>query len=254
MPKTLLGHFPNTVIKLKSPVPTTHIIEQASIALTKERISHIRHEHQRNNLHHPAQTTRKTQPRRLHQDTDLQRRQIRENLQTYQREANQFDRLTPPTRTTHQPAPASQKTVINLSNHQLTDTENRVLGLGLNFAVAPKKIPSTEVILQVEPSLRLLTKEAADNIRLPNPTPPRKNEQPSSNSIPTHSSTFSKSTKETPLSSWTRPTTTRFKNFSTQGHMLNSRKILHQASRDDSTRNCSPYTRKTSSPSLYTSN
>ena len=45
-----------------------------------------------------------------------------------------FDRLTPPTRTTRQPAPASQKTVINLSNHQLTDTENRVLGLGLNFA------------------------------------------------------------------------------------------------------------------------
>ena len=37
-------------------------------------------------------------------------------------------------------------------------------------------------------------------------------------------------------------------------HMPNSGKILHQPSRDDSTRNCSPYTRKTSSPSLYTSN
>ncbi|XP_072182187.1 uncharacterized protein [Diadema setosum] len=62
--------------------------------------------------------------------------------------------------------PATKDTVINLGQHHLSDTERNGLSLGLNFAVAPKKVPFSEIIQQVEPKLRFLTKAAADNIRL----------------------------------------------------------------------------------------
>ena len=56
--------------------------------------------------------------------------------------------------------------VTNLSSHILTTAEDEVLSLGLNFATPPKKIPFSEVIQQVEPKLRFLSKPAANNIRL----------------------------------------------------------------------------------------
>ena len=111
--------------------------------------------------------------------------------------------------------------------------------------------PIHRVIQQVEPSLCLLTKEAADNIcllvtqALSTATPPKPN---------TTKEEQRKPTKGTPLSSWTRPTTTTRTSQYRDIYMPNSGNILYQPSRDDSTRNCSPYTRKTSSPSLYTSN
>ncbi|XP_041461178.1 uncharacterized protein LOC121412434 [Lytechinus variegatus] len=55
------------------------------------------------------------------------------------------------------------------------------LSLGLNFAIAPKKIPFSDIVQQVEPKLRFLSKEAANAIRfkvtnaLSDAKPPKQN-------------------------------------------------------------------------------
>ncbi|XP_030854316.1 uncharacterized protein LOC115929472 [Strongylocentrotus purpuratus] len=68
----------------------------------------------------------------------------------------------------------TKDTVINLSNHPLMETKHKVVLLGLNFAVSPKKIPFSEVIQQVEPKLRFLSRTAAEKksvSKSPNPYP-----------------------------------------------------------------------------------
>ncbi|XP_038066508.1 uncharacterized protein LOC119736566 [Patiria miniata] len=56
--------------------------------------------------------------------------------------------------------------VINLSQRQLSKTESNVLALGMNFATTPSKIPVEEFIQSIEPSIRKMDKEKADNIRI----------------------------------------------------------------------------------------
>ena len=46
------------------------------------------------------------------------------------------------------------KWIVNLSDHQLTPTQRQVLERGLNFAPAPKRIPTFDIIASVEPALR----------------------------------------------------------------------------------------------------
>jgi hypothetical protein len=43
-----------------------------------------------------------------------------------------------------------KKTVINLSNRVLSETEKSVLERGLNFSVAPSKVPKFEIIKSIE--------------------------------------------------------------------------------------------------------
>ena len=56
------------------------------------------------------------------------------------------------------------KSAVNLSQRQLTYTETNVLSLGMNFAITPNKIPVEEFIQAIEPSIRKLEKQKADNI------------------------------------------------------------------------------------------
>ncbi|XP_071476521.1 uncharacterized protein [Diadema antillarum] len=89
-------------------------------------------------------------------------------LHTRDKQIRKFNTLhNSHTRTyTRDKPPAARNTVVNLSQHNLTQAEHNVLSLGLNFATPPKKIPFTEIIQQTEPKLRYLNKAAADNIRL----------------------------------------------------------------------------------------
>ena len=58
------------------------------------------------------------------------------------------------------------KTVVNLSQRQLTASETKVLSLGMNFAVPPKTIPVEEIIQSTEPALQHLNKAAAEEVRI----------------------------------------------------------------------------------------
>ncbi|XP_030851680.1 uncharacterized protein LOC105442266 [Strongylocentrotus purpuratus] len=71
------------------------------------------------------------------------------------KQIRKFDQLRPrkPIRTNDPPI---KDTVVNLSQHRLSQAEHQVLSLGLNFAVAPKKIPFSDIVQQVEPKLRFL--------------------------------------------------------------------------------------------------
>jgi hypothetical protein len=55
--------------------------------------------------------------------------------------------------------------VINLSNQQLDPPNQRVLDYGLNFTVAPNKIPVKELICDIEAAIRPLPSDTAETIR-----------------------------------------------------------------------------------------
>ncbi|GJQ68061.1 putative Rab GTPase-activating protein 1-like [Trypoxylus dichotomus] len=57
------------------------------------------------------------------------------------------------------------KTVINLSTLQLSQEQTKVLAKGLNFAVAPTRIPKEEIITQVECVIPRLLAEEAEEIQ-----------------------------------------------------------------------------------------
>ena len=61
--------------------------------------------------------------------------------------------------------PIKKKWVINLSDTTLTESQNQVLQLGLNFALAPKHVPVQKVIASVEKCLYKVTGAEATHIR-----------------------------------------------------------------------------------------
>ena len=83
-------------------------------------------------------------------------------------------------------APSDKKWVINLSSRKLTEHEESALQKGLNFAVAPKSIPRTELIASVETAIRrnrTVDEETAERTRaaiasiIRHANPPRPNLQ-----------------------------------------------------------------------------
>lgn len=61
--------------------------------------------------------------------------------------------------------PASRRTVVNISTYQLSKDEESILSKGLNFSVAPKIVPTDDIIASVEASVTSLPKATADEIR-----------------------------------------------------------------------------------------
>ena len=59
----------------------------------------------------------------------------------------------------------NNKVVVNLSSHQLSDVATKVLAKGNNFSIAPTRIPTEEIINQVEASIRILPATEAEEIR-----------------------------------------------------------------------------------------
>ena len=59
----------------------------------------------------------------------------------------------------------SNKWVVNLSHKTLTEDQVQVLGLGFNFAIAPKEILIKDILASVEDELRGIPPSEADLIR-----------------------------------------------------------------------------------------
>ena len=59
----------------------------------------------------------------------------------------------------------SNKWVVNLSQKNLTEDQVQVLGLGLNFVIAPKEVPIKDILASVEDGLRGIPASEADLIR-----------------------------------------------------------------------------------------
>ena len=59
-----------------------------------------------------------------------------------------------------------KKWVINLSKRELSKAETTVLARGLNFAVAPDKLPVNDVIVQTEKACGLIPEEERDKLRV----------------------------------------------------------------------------------------
>ena len=82
------------------------------------------------------------------------------------KQKRKFDRLlhqrTSPSRV-HQHQ--DKKVVVNLSKRELSENEEQVLALGMNFANIPKEIPTDEVITGTEPLARYLCLETAMELR-----------------------------------------------------------------------------------------
>ncbi|XP_046998008.1 uncharacterized protein LOC124613355 [Schistocerca americana] len=58
-----------------------------------------------------------------------------------------------------------RRTVVNLSSHTLSEATTAILAKGMNFAVAPKRVPKEDIIESVEASVRHLPQAEAEKIR-----------------------------------------------------------------------------------------
>ncbi|XP_071448005.1 uncharacterized protein [Hetaerina americana] len=61
--------------------------------------------------------------------------------------------------------PEKDRTVVNLTDIHLSDAAISVLSKGLNFAVAPARLPKEELVTEVEYAVRKLPKEEAEELR-----------------------------------------------------------------------------------------
>lgn len=59
----------------------------------------------------------------------------------------------------------NNKKVINISTYELIKDEIKVLSKGLNFAVAPNRIPNEEIICDIEEGIKYLNDEDKDKVR-----------------------------------------------------------------------------------------
>ena len=79
------------------------------------------------------------------------------------RQKKKFDQLS----ARHQSSTLDPKRVVkNISSRTLTQDEERVLALGLNFAVAPKRVPYREIIAATESTARQLDANGAKQLRI----------------------------------------------------------------------------------------
>ena len=140
-----------TGLQLESSVSTPRaklIIHKIGQALLRERIANTRH--QLHTMEQDIQTS-KVNLSQLLELADLRKCQAfitstagKTFQSTRKKQIVKFNKLLANShKSTNQTTPTGTKdTVINLSNHPLTETEHKVLSLGLNFAVSPKKIPN----------------------------------------------------------------------------------------------------------------
>ena len=59
----------------------------------------------------------------------------------------------------------THRVVKNISSRSLTDNEEKVLALGLNFALTPRRIPYRDIIATVESTARQLSEEQAKHLK-----------------------------------------------------------------------------------------
>ena len=90
-------------------------------------------------------------------------------LKVKDRQVNKFERLRTKKENMEQPRSHVDKTrwVINKSKLDLTENQVKVLERGLNFAIAPNKIPVTEIIAQTETACLKLSDTKSQGLSRP---------------------------------------------------------------------------------------
>ena len=58
-----------------------------------------------------------------------------------------------------------KKLIVNISSHKLTETQNNVLALGLNFPTNPKEVPYVSIPLATEQATNFLQLEEHQQLR-----------------------------------------------------------------------------------------
>ncbi|XP_046393740.1 uncharacterized protein LOC124161462 [Ischnura elegans] len=84
-------------------------------------------------------------------------------LKDTERHKKKFNNLTTSKTTT--PPPDPKRLVINLSNQSIDEPTISVISKGLNFAPAPRYIPYCDIIAGVEPAVRKLPVDLAEEVR-----------------------------------------------------------------------------------------
>ena len=85
------------------------------------------------------------------------------SLETKVRQKRKFDELK---RICTNGALDPKRVVRNVSSRILSEDEEKVLALGLNFAIAPKRIPFTDTIAATESTARQLNSDKAEQLRI----------------------------------------------------------------------------------------
>ena len=75
--------------------------------------------------------------------------------------------------------------IVNLSNRELSNEEEQVLSLGLNFAITPRSLPKEKIIQEIEPALAKLRTAAGNRARVQIAEVLRCTKLPKSNLSPT---------------------------------------------------------------------
>ena len=78
------------------------------------------------------------------------------------KQQDKFEKLQGKQRT---PQLDRHRVVKNISSRPLTENEERVLALGLNFAITPRQIPYRDIITTVESTARQLSEDKAKHLR-----------------------------------------------------------------------------------------
>jgi len=154
-------------LQLKNPFcskQTNTILRQASLKLVKERITFTKR--------HLAELSRQLLDLHLFLSSSLDpqlwetldrvthEQAIRTAEMKTETQKRKFQKLIPQDKTS-----VLTHTVKNLSKHQLSEAQVSVLAKGYNFAVAPKKIPTEEIISRIETAIYHLPQETGNEIR-----------------------------------------------------------------------------------------
>ncbi|KAK9874835.1 hypothetical protein WA026_005651 [Henosepilachna vigintioctopunctata] len=86
--------------------------------------------------------------------------EMKKSTERQKRKFEQCDTNTKP-----RPILDVNKTVVNISSHQLSDHEESILAKGGNFAVTPRNVPVEEIIANIEAGIRNLPQDSAEEIR-----------------------------------------------------------------------------------------
>ena len=63
------------------------------------------------------------------------------------------------------PPPPPGNVIVNLTDYKLDDPTISILTKGLDYAIAPKRIPVEDIIVQVESAIKPLSAEQSELIR-----------------------------------------------------------------------------------------
>lgn len=164
IPKGLRVSLP---VRLSNKTKSREIARRTSESLLRALISEIRMKKARLEREDNTYTTQLQEliceDQLMHVKTWCSEAADKEALKTKTRQMRKFDELK---RRYTSGALDPKRVVKNVSNRILSEDEEKVLALGLNFAVAPKRIPFADIIAATESTARQLDPDKAKQLRM----------------------------------------------------------------------------------------